>query len=84
MTGQKYQPISCHYYDELEALATQKAICHLHYRSADGQANCLESKLIDFQTIDKEEFLIVENNFRIRLDQIICVNDLFPDDAAYC
>lgn len=65
-------------------MATEKIICHLHYRDADGQRTCVTTKLLDFITINKEEFLLAENNLRIRLDQIISVNDLFPGDAAYC
>lgn len=84
MTETKYQSISCHYYDELEAVATRKVICHLHYRDAEGRATCIQTKLVDFVTIKKEEFLITEDNLQIRLDHIISVNDLLPDDADYC
>ena len=84
MTNSTYLPISCHYYDELEALATRKVACHIHYRNAVGTTTCIETKLVDFITIKKEEFLIVENDLQIRLDQIISVNDLLPGDVDYC
>lgn len=84
MTKPIYRPISCHFYDELEALATHQTICHLHYRNEMGDHACVESRLIDFITLNKEEFLIGENDLQIRLDQIVSVNNLFPGDAKYC
>ena len=82
-TERKYHPISCHYYDELEALATQRSICHIHYLNSQHQPKCIKSKIIDFITSAKEEFIILEDDINVRMDHILSVNDLFPADDRY-
>ena len=84
VSQQIYRPISCDFYDELEALATRGESCHLHYLAADGKMICIQSKLLDFQTVDKEEFLLIAEGIKIRLDRIRMVNHISPSDSKFC
>jgi len=65
-----YVPIPCHIYDQLEAIATRKQLCHLHYQDHNGKSTCLVDYLINFQTKEKVEYLITSAGYSIRLDRI--------------
>lgn len=70
-----YQPIDCNYYDRLEALATLRQRSRIDYVNTEGQSTTLEAVLIvDLQTRNKEEFMILEDGQEIRLDKLIAVN----------
>jgi Rho-binding antiterminator len=70
----KYQPISCHFYDELELLAIRRQACQIIFRK-DGEAITeINDQIMDFKIIDKAEYLILKNHPNIRLDYLISVN----------
>ena len=71
----KYHAISCHFYDELEALAVKKIIAKITYFENENEMT-IEDLIVDFKTKNKEEFLILKNGTQIRLDKIIKINDL--------
>lgn len=71
----KYQAISCHFYDELEVLAIKKVISKITYFENEIEIT-IEDLIVDFKTKNKEEFLILKNGTQIRLDKIIKINDL--------
>jgi Rho-binding antiterminator len=71
----KYQTVSCHFYDELEALAVKKVISHITYSENENEIN-VEDIIVDFKTKNKEEFLILKNGTQIRLDKIIKINEI--------
>uniref|UniRef100_UPI0040478DA5 hypothetical protein n=1 Tax=Aliarcobacter sp. TaxID=2321116 RepID=UPI0040478DA5 len=77
----KYQTVSCHFYDELEALAVKKVLSKITYLENENE-KIIEDIIIDFKTKNKEEFLILSSGVNIRLDKIIKINDLIPKD--YC
>ena len=77
----KYQTVSCHFYDELEALAVKKVLSKITYLENENE-KIIEDTIIDFKTKNKEEFLILSSGLNIRLDKIIKINDLIPKD--YC
>lgn len=77
----KYQTVSCHFYDELEALAVKKVLSKITYLENENE-KIIEDTIIDFKTKNKEEFLILSSGVNIRLDKIIKINDLIPKD--YC
>lgn len=77
----KYKTVSCHFYDELEALAVKKVVCKIQYFDNENE-NEIEDTIIDFKTKNKEEFVILSNGIQIRLDKIIKINNLIPKD--YC
>ena len=70
-----YIPISCNYYDELEAFATLKQSCSILYLDSNGLETSVQSKIINLYTKEKIEYMELENNLTIRLDQLVSVND---------
>lgn len=75
---QAYIPINCSYYDELEALATRKRIVPIIYRKDDGEEATLQTRILDFYTRNKEEFMVLEAGPDIRLDKIVSVDGKIP------
>ncbi len=77
----KYKTISCHFYDELEAVAVKKVLLKITYFENENEKH-IEDIIVNFKTKNKEEFLILKNRLIIRLDKIIKINGLIPKD--YC
>ena len=73
-TTAPYQSVSCTYYDELEALATLKRSCPIIYRSDTGAEVSCEGRIVDFFSVDKAEFLKLDDGTTIRLDHLIAVD----------
>jgi Rho-binding antiterminator len=73
--GDIYKTVSCHFYDELEALAVKKVLSKITYSENENE-KYIEDIIVDFKTKNKEEFLILKNGVNIRLDKIIKINDL--------
>ena len=71
---QHYQPIDCHFYDELELLAIRGQTCQIVFHD-DGVEKEIEDIIIDFKIIERAEFMLLKSGKSIRLDQIIRVND---------
>mgnify|MGYP003480575962 FL=1 len=71
----KYQTVSCHFYDELEALAVKKVLSNITYLENENEVN-VEDLIVDFKTKNKEEFLILKNGTQIRLDKIVRINGI--------
>lgn len=80
----KYRPISCAWYDELEARATLKKICTLRYRSSNDRIVTVSSRLFDFKTREHEEFVLIKDDRWIRLDHLIQVDELILKDVSNC
>ncbi|MFK7981948.1 MAG: hypothetical protein AB8G86_18355 [Saprospiraceae bacterium] len=72
--SQKYQPINCHFYDELELLAIRQKRCLIVY--FDEAKNQLEKSavIIDFKIIAAAEFMLLKDGDKIRLDRLIAVD----------
>lgn len=78
-----YTPIDCNYYDRLEALATLRQRIRIDYRNEKGEATVLEyAMIVDLQTRNKEEFMILENGQEIRLDKLIAVDGKVPPGSC--
>lgn len=69
-----YTPISCSYYDELEAFATLRQICTVNYSDLEGESTIVKSRILNLYTKNKIEYMQLENGLTIRLDQLISVN----------
>ena len=79
--GDIYKTVSCHFYDELEALAVKKVLSKITYSENENE-KYIEDIIVDFKTKNKEEFVILSNGVQIRLDKIIEINGLIPKN--YC
>ena len=73
----KYQTVSCDFYDELETLAVKKVLSKITYSENENEID-IEDLIVDFRTRNKEEFLILKNGTQIRLDKIIKINEIPP------
>jgi Rho-binding antiterminator len=72
-----YKPIACHFYDELEDLAVKKIKSKIIFTQNENTKE-IEDFIIDFKTLNKQEFIILSSGLEIRLDKIISVNDSKP------
>lgn len=77
-----YQPISCNFYDELEALATLRSLCIIEYHDKNANKHKAEGVIKDLYIRDKAEYLLLNTGFEIRLDQLISVNG--KELKGYC
>ncbi len=74
MSSRSYIPISCSFYDELEALATLRQTALIKYAEADTVTKTAEGKIVDFFIRDGAEYLLLNSGMEIRLDHLISVN----------
>ena len=72
--SQKYQPISCHFYDELELLAIRQKKCSIVYLDETGNQLEKLAIIIDFKIIDAAEFMLLKDGEKIRLDRLVSVD----------
>ena len=70
----KYQPINCHFYDELELLAIRQKNCLIQYQNEAEKMLEKIDVILDFKIIDKAEFMLLKSGEKIRLDKIISVD----------
>ena len=75
ISSDSYRPISCNFYDELEAYATLKQIVEINFWDENGHAKTVNGKIINLYTLKKVEFLELDSSLTIRLDQLIKVGD---------
>ncbi|WP_375416316.1 hypothetical protein [uncultured Hymenobacter sp.] len=75
-TKPTYQPVSCSFYDELEARATLGQPCTLRYRTgADAPPVTYRGIIADLFIRDKVECLRLADGFELRLDTLLAVDD---------
>ena len=70
----KYVPISCSFYDELEAIAVQKKTSLIQYLNENGEALEAIGTIKDLFIDNKVEYMLLDNDQRIRLDTLLSVN----------
>ncbi|MEI7905757.1 MAG: hypothetical protein WCI84_00220 [Bacteroidota bacterium] len=73
-TINKYQSISCSYYDQIEAYATKRTHCSILYR--DDSEKIADGIIVDIFSKESAEYLKVDNGTVIRLDHIISINGI--------
>ena len=78
-----YTPISCSFYDELEALATKHQPCTLVYRTEpDSPPITYQGVIADLYIRDKVEYLRLSDGFELRLDALLAVDN--KEMRNYC
>ncbi|HEX8350791.1 MAG TPA: hypothetical protein VF598_12585 [Hymenobacter sp.] len=78
-----YTPISCSFYDELEALATKHQSCTLVYRTEpDSPPITYQGIIKDLYIREKAEYLQLVDGFEIRLDTLLAVDN--KEMRNYC
>ena len=66
-----YIPISCSYYDELEAIATLRRRVVVVFQRPGEEPQSVEAGIRDFRTENKIEYMLLDNGTEIRLDWLI-------------
>lgn len=74
----KYKPVACHFYDELESAAVKRSLNKIIFINDENKEETIEDLIIDFKTLNKEEFALLKSGLKIRLDKIINFNELDP------
>lgn len=71
---QNYQPISCSFHDVLEASATLRKNVEIRFLQENGSSETIHAVILDIYTQDRAEFIKLDSNQSIRLDQLISVD----------
>jgi Rho-binding antiterminator len=77
-----YKPISCDFYDELEALAVMHRKVEIVYRSEAGNPLTVQAVINNLYVVEHVEYMLLDNNQVIRLDALISVDGKML--AHYC
>ncbi|RPE08217.1 hypothetical protein EGT74_14225 [Chitinophaga lutea] len=72
----QYQPIDCNYYDRLEAWATMQTLCVLSFHDEDGHPQEVTARITNLYTLNKAEYLQLDNGLVLRLDRLLSVNGI--------
>ena len=78
---ENYKPVSCDFYDELEALATLKKSCDIIFMN-DGGKSQIRARIADLYTREKVEYLKTASGLEIRLDKLLQVDGKIASN--YC
>ncbi|MBW4516105.1 MAG: hypothetical protein KME11_12900 [Timaviella obliquedivisa GSE-PSE-MK23-08B] len=70
-----YTPVSCDFQDELEAIATLRQTCRIVYHTEANTTSEVEGRIADIYAANHADYVKLEDDTVIRLDQIISVND---------
>ena len=70
-----YKPINCSFHDLLLDRASRKVDSEIVY-TVEEKKNSYQGKIIDVYSSKGEEFLKGENEFVIRLDQIVSLDGI--------
>ncbi len=68
-----YNPINCTFHDIMLDRITRRKNCIVQFKN-ESKIEIYKGKLIDVYSKEGEEFLVGENNFKIRLDRIVTVD----------
>lgn len=77
-----YQPISCSFYDELEARATMRVACVVVFQRPGAPAETVKGLIRDFRIREGAEFMIMEDGAEIRLDWLVAVDGMALPDSC--
>ncbi len=70
-----YEPISCEFYDELEAYSILKKEVEIFYEDELGKSIYTSGRIKDLYSRDKTEYLLLDTGIEIRLDTLIRVDN---------
>ncbi|MEM7370414.1 MAG: hypothetical protein AAF587_17525 [Bacteroidota bacterium] len=79
-----YRPIDCNYYDKIEETIILKKIVLIEYQAESGQSIQITSRIIDTLTVHKEEFIILPDQKRMRMDKIIAIDGDTAPGTRHC
>ncbi len=81
---QKYTPINCSFHDILLSLATEKKYCKIQYFTDIHEFITVNSIVKEVFTIaEKEEFMLLLEDEKIRLDRLVSINGIFAPQYTH-
>ncbi|TGK31623.1 hypothetical protein EHQ05_00390 [Leptospira yasudae] len=70
-----YVPVSCDLYDRLEEIVLRKIRVSLELSGEEaGTTSTQKQRIFDLVSMNREEFAVLENGEKIRLDKILKIN----------
>jgi Rho-binding antiterminator len=78
---ENYKPVSCDFYDELEALATQRKDCDIIFINNESRSK-IRAGIADLYTREKVEYMKTSSGLEIRLDKLVEVDGKIASN--YC
>lgn len=71
-----YQPIDCGLVDHIEHFATLKKEVTISYLNGVGKPATINAVIVDWVNSGGDEYMILKNSLRIRLDNILQIDDI--------
>ncbi len=84
MSTKPYKAIDCAFHDELEAAAIRRKKCSIHFLNQSDRKERYEGRILDFYIKDKIEYMVLEDDLVIRLDQIISLDNKINPSESSC
>ncbi|WP_315386488.1 hypothetical protein [uncultured Stenotrophomonas sp.] len=73
-----YVPIDCEFHDVLEATATTGRRVAIVYLEESGLPQTVQARITDLQARNGEEYMLLDDGTRVRLDAIVSVDGEVP------
>lgn len=74
--NESYQRVACHFYDQLEVWATFKQKIKINFKPKAPFQESMISVIETLETLNKSEYLILVNGYKIRLDHILSIDEM--------
>jgi Rho-binding antiterminator len=78
---EKYIPINCDFYDELEALATLGRRVRVVYLDNSATVE-VQGVIRDLYTKDSVEYMLLDNGVNFRLDKLVQIDGKIPPNVC--
>jgi Rho-binding antiterminator len=78
---EKYIPINCSFYDELEALATLGRRVRVVYLDDSAKVE-VQGVIRDLYTRDSVEYMLLDNGVSFRLDKLVEIDGKIPPNVC--
>lgn len=84
MNKDTYKPISCSFYDRIEAAIVRRTKVELKFKAQNEEVVLEKTLITDTIIRDKAEFIKLEDGREIRMDQILSLDgaELFSDNSC--
>lgn len=80
-----YQPIDCNMYDYIEHFAVLRKEVLIRYLDLEAsKEQQLRTKITDTQVKNGEEFMLLANGLRIRLDHLLGIDNIDFTEGSSC
>jgi len=78
--SERYEPIDCTSYDQLEDYATRRRQVRIVYRDDSGDEATIRGRITNLFSEDGQEFLTMDDGTRIRLDALVSAEGMLGEE----